>query len=109
MGILILINGSRHIMCVTWTIHFPCDHNESEKGASNGCDGKCPGDKITYDERRDIIMLEDCKECKEKKEKKSLLSPPPTDDESSASHTWEGSSTQTKVYGMDWTYIAPKR
>jgi hypothetical protein len=47
-------------MCVTYTIRYACGDEDSVKDAANGCDGKCTGDNIRYDESLDENSTENC-------------------------------------------------
>jgi hypothetical protein len=72
-------------MCVTWTTHYACGHDEAAKAPSNGCDGKCTGANITYDDNLDTSPQEDCSTCIAARQ----LQTPPTSSDSSASETSE--------------------
>jgi len=69
---------------LTWTIHYACGDDEAAK-ASNGCDRKCTGANITYDDTLDTSPQEDYSTCIAARQ----LQTPPTSSDSSASETSE--------------------
>lgn len=66
-------------MCVTYTIFYTCGCGQGATGSSNGCDGRCPQEHITYDERLDTHVDFRCLE--------HALPTPPTSSDTSASES----------------------
>jgi len=62
-------------MCVTWTVHYRCGCASPRRAPSGGCDGKCRGENIRYDESRDVQSDERCNE-------HAYVSPPTSSDTS---------------------------